>query len=186
MRGVDWPPRRHHDCQAYGQRRHSGSIDAAIEFFTELGLNLEAPIEGDWADGVTGLRDMRVEIAMMARRMVTAGSSCRDSWQAACGRRSQRPSERSRLPTCHVHRGGHRRYARPARQMRAELFVGSGGTVRRRISALLHPRPRRNSHRARPRARAADFPMSYCDSYSIWIGVPLAVASTSGSPMSVG
>jgi catechol 2,3-dioxygenase-like lactoylglutathione lyase family enzyme len=42
-------------------------INAAIEFFTELGLNLEgrAPIEGDWADGVTGLRDMRVEIAMM-------------------------------------------------------------------------------------------------------------------------
>src|SRR5438034_141549 len=36
-------------------------IDAAIEFFTELGLELEgrAPIEGDWADGVTGLRDMR-------------------------------------------------------------------------------------------------------------------------------
>lgn len=42
-------------------------LDAAIEFFTELGLNLEgrAPIEGDWADGVTGLRGMRVEIAMM-------------------------------------------------------------------------------------------------------------------------
>ena len=42
-------------------------IDAAIEFFTELGLVLEgrAPIEGAWADGVTGLRDMRVEIAMM-------------------------------------------------------------------------------------------------------------------------
>src|ERR1700726_1231854 len=42
-------------------------IDAAIEFFTELGLNLEgrAPIEGHWADCVTGLRDMRVEIAMM-------------------------------------------------------------------------------------------------------------------------
>src|SRR5437867_1373659 len=42
-------------------------IDAAIEFFTELGLELEgrAPIEGDWADGVTGLRDMLVEIAMM-------------------------------------------------------------------------------------------------------------------------
>ncbi len=42
-------------------------IDAAIEFFTTLGLTLEgrAPIEGDWADGVTGLRDMRVEIAMM-------------------------------------------------------------------------------------------------------------------------
>ena len=42
-------------------------IDAAINFFIELGLNLEgrAPIEGDWADGVTGLRNMRVEIAMM-------------------------------------------------------------------------------------------------------------------------
>ena len=42
-------------------------IDAAIEFFRELGLELEgrAPIEGDWADGVTGLRGMRVEIAMM-------------------------------------------------------------------------------------------------------------------------
>ena len=35
-------------------------IDATIEFFTELGLELEgrAPIEGDWADGVTGLHDM--------------------------------------------------------------------------------------------------------------------------------
>lgn len=42
-------------------------LDAAIEFFTELGLVLEgrAPIEGDWADGVTGLHGVRVEIAMM-------------------------------------------------------------------------------------------------------------------------
>ena len=42
-------------------------IDAAIEFFTELGLELEgrAPVEGDWADSVTGLYAMRVEIAMM-------------------------------------------------------------------------------------------------------------------------
>jgi len=42
-------------------------IDVAVAFFTELGLELEgrAPIEGDWADGVTGLRHMRVEIAMM-------------------------------------------------------------------------------------------------------------------------
>lgn len=42
-------------------------LEAAIEFFVELGLELEgrAPIEGAWADGVTGLRDMRVEIAMM-------------------------------------------------------------------------------------------------------------------------
>ena len=42
-------------------------IDAAIEFFLELGLELEgrAPIHGEWADGVTGLPDMRVEIAML-------------------------------------------------------------------------------------------------------------------------
>ena len=42
-------------------------LDAAIEFFVELGLKLEgrAPVEGKWADGVTGLNDMRVEIAMM-------------------------------------------------------------------------------------------------------------------------
>jgi catechol 2,3-dioxygenase-like lactoylglutathione lyase family enzyme len=42
-------------------------LDAAIAFFAELGLQLEgrAPIEGEWAGNVTGLRDMRVEIAMM-------------------------------------------------------------------------------------------------------------------------
>jgi catechol 2,3-dioxygenase-like lactoylglutathione lyase family enzyme len=42
-------------------------IDAAIEFFTELGLELEgrAPIEGEWAGRVTGLGTQRVEIAMM-------------------------------------------------------------------------------------------------------------------------
>jgi len=42
-------------------------IDAAIAFFTELGLELEgrAPIEGEWAGRVTGLHDMRVEIAML-------------------------------------------------------------------------------------------------------------------------
>ncbi len=42
-------------------------LDAAIGFFADLGLDLEgrAPIEGDWADGVTGLHGLRVEIAMM-------------------------------------------------------------------------------------------------------------------------
>lgn len=42
-------------------------MEAAIAFFTELGLDLEgrAPIEGNWAGGVTGLPGMRVEIAMM-------------------------------------------------------------------------------------------------------------------------
>jgi len=42
-------------------------LDAAIAFFIELGLSLEGrmPIEGDWAGRVTGVRDQRVEIAMM-------------------------------------------------------------------------------------------------------------------------
>ncbi len=42
-------------------------LDAAIAFFTELGLTLEGrmPIEGDWAGRVTGVREQRVEIAMM-------------------------------------------------------------------------------------------------------------------------
>jgi catechol 2,3-dioxygenase-like lactoylglutathione lyase family enzyme len=42
-------------------------LEAAIAFFRELGLELEgqALIEGDWSGRVTGLRDQRVEIAMM-------------------------------------------------------------------------------------------------------------------------
>ena len=43
------------------------SLDAAVAFFAELGLELEgrATIEGYWAEHVTGLHDMRVEVAMM-------------------------------------------------------------------------------------------------------------------------
>src|SRR5688572_17382276 len=42
-------------------------IDAAIRFFTELGLTLEGRmvIEGEWAGRVTGLHGQRVEAAMM-------------------------------------------------------------------------------------------------------------------------
>ena len=43
------------------------SLDAAVEFFVELGLTLEGRmrIEGEWAGRVTGVRDQRVEVAMM-------------------------------------------------------------------------------------------------------------------------
>jgi catechol 2,3-dioxygenase-like lactoylglutathione lyase family enzyme len=43
------------------------SLDEAISFFSELGLDLEgrAVIEGEWAGRVTGLGDQQVEIAMM-------------------------------------------------------------------------------------------------------------------------
>src|SRR3979490_165157 len=43
------------------------SLDAAISFFTELGLKLEgrATIEGEWAGRITGLGNQHVEIAML-------------------------------------------------------------------------------------------------------------------------
>ena len=46
------------------------SLDAAIAFFTELGLTLEgrAMVEGAWAGRITGLGDQKVEIAMMVTR----------------------------------------------------------------------------------------------------------------------
>jgi catechol 2,3-dioxygenase-like lactoylglutathione lyase family enzyme len=42
-------------------------LPGTIAFFRELGLELEGQgtIEGDWSGRVTGLRDQRVEIAMM-------------------------------------------------------------------------------------------------------------------------
>mgnify|MGYP001501607714 CR=1 FL=1 len=42
-------------------------LGAAVEFFRELGLELEgrATVEGEWAGRVTGLGDQRVEVAMM-------------------------------------------------------------------------------------------------------------------------
>ncbi|MFB9310644.1 catechol 2,3-dioxygenase-like lactoylglutathione lyase family enzyme [Agromyces hippuratus] len=42
-------------------------LAAAIEFFRELGLELEGQtvVEGEWAGRVTGLGNQRVEIAMM-------------------------------------------------------------------------------------------------------------------------
>ncbi|WP_328323181.1 MULTISPECIES: VOC family protein [unclassified Streptomyces] len=42
-------------------------LDAAVAFFTELGMELEgkAHIEGRWADRIVGLDGLRSEIAMM-------------------------------------------------------------------------------------------------------------------------
>lgn len=42
-------------------------LDAAVEFFIELGLVLEGrtSIEGEWSGRVTGLHGQRVEVAMM-------------------------------------------------------------------------------------------------------------------------
>ena len=61
------------------------SLDVTSAFFTELGLELEgrATIEGEWAGRVTGLRDQRVEIAMMRTPDGTVGSSFAN--RPACG-----------------------------------------------------------------------------------------------------
>lgn len=42
-------------------------LDAAVAFFTELGMELEGrgPIEGPWADRAVGLDGVRSDIAMM-------------------------------------------------------------------------------------------------------------------------
>lgn len=42
-------------------------IDAVIAFFAELGLSLEGrmSIDEEWAGRITGVRDQKVEIAMM-------------------------------------------------------------------------------------------------------------------------
>ncbi|MBB3966470.1 VOC family protein [Rhizobium metallidurans] len=42
-------------------------LDETIDFFTELGLELEGrtTVEGEWAGRITGLGDQHVEIAMM-------------------------------------------------------------------------------------------------------------------------
>ena len=42
-------------------------LDAVIAFFEELGMELEGrgPIEGDWAERVIGLRDVRQDVAML-------------------------------------------------------------------------------------------------------------------------
>lgn len=43
-------------------------LDVAVRFFVELGLQLEGRmrIDGEWAGRVTGVRDQRVEIAMLS------------------------------------------------------------------------------------------------------------------------
>ncbi len=42
-------------------------LDAAVAFFTELGMELEGrmPIDGSWAENVVGIAGMQSEIAMM-------------------------------------------------------------------------------------------------------------------------
>ena len=119
------------------------SLDAAISFFAELGLELEgrAMVEGEWAGRVTGLGDQRVEIAMMR---TPDGHSrlelSRFITPPVVADHRNAPVNASSLPTRHVCRGRHRRYARPAPQARRRACQQRSGPVPRRVSSLLHPR----------------------------------------------
>src|SRR5438874_4744035 len=78
------------------------SLDAAISFFAELGLELEgrAMVEGEWAGRVTGLGDQRVEIAMMRTPDGhVVEQSGRDRWQRTANWCLSGPAP-SRKPRC--------------------------------------------------------------------------------------
>jgi catechol 2,3-dioxygenase-like lactoylglutathione lyase family enzyme len=135
-------------------------IDAAIEFFTELGLTLEGrmPIEGEWAGRVTGVRGQRVEIAMM--RTPDGHSRLELS-------RFDAPAIASDHRTAPVNSLGYLRVMFTVEDIDDTLarLIKLGATVvdevvnyEGHLPALLHPGSRRNSHRARPTARAAGPP----------------------------
>ena len=86
-------------------------LAAAIEFFRELGLELEgqAVVEGEWAGRVTGLGNQRVEVAMM--RTPDGHGRFRALALPRAGRRRRSPErsrERPRLPAGHVRGRRHR------------------------------------------------------------------------------
>src|SRR3984957_18561869 len=137
-------------------------LGAMIDFFRELGLELEgqAIIEGEWAGRVTGLRDQRVEIAML-----------------------RTPDGQSRIelsrflapPVVADHRNapvnalGYLRIMFTVEdiddvlmrlQPRGAQLVGEGVQYEGRVSTLLHPRARGTSHRACPRSRVTRVPGS--------------------------
>jgi catechol 2,3-dioxygenase-like lactoylglutathione lyase family enzyme len=133
-------------------------LDAAIEFFTELGLELEgrAPIQGEWADGVTGLPGMRVEIAML-RTPDRHGRLELSRFLA--------PPVSADHRTAPVNALGYLRVMFTVDDLDDTLarLLERGaelGPVRRGVSALLHPGARRHPHRTRPRAGAEDSRMS--------------------------
>ncbi len=126
------------------------SLDAAVSFFAELGLELEgrATVEGEWAERVTGLPDMRVEIAMMCTP---------DGHSRLEISRFLTPSVVADHRNAPVNALGYLRIMFAVEdidgtlarlQLQGAELVGEVARYERRVSALLHPRPRRDSHRA--------------------------------------
>ena len=127
------------------------SLDDAISFFAELGLKLEgrAMVEGEWAGRVTGLGDQRVEIAMM----VTPDGHSRLELS-----RFLTPPVVADHRNAPVNALGYLRVMFAVEDIdetlarlrkRGAQLVGEVVQYEDVVSALLHPRPRRTSHRAR-------------------------------------
>ena len=104
-------------------------IDAAIEFFTELGLNLEgrAPIQK--GTGPMASLDCGTCASKIAMMRTPDGHSRLElsrflALPPVVADRRNAPVERTRLPACHVHRGGHRRLPSPGSSKRGADVVG--------------------------------------------------------------
>ena len=131
-------------------------LPATIAFFRELGLELEgqATVEGEWAGRVTGLGDQRVEIAMMRTpdghsrlelsRFITP--------PAVADHRNAPVNALGYLRVMFTVDDIDETLAR-LRKHGAQLVSSEVVQYEDIVPALLHPRPRRASHRPRPRTR---------------------------------
>ena len=131
------------------------SLDAAIEFFAELGLELEgrAMIEGDWSGRVTGLRDQRVEVAMM-RTPDGHGRVELSRFLAPPAVADHRNAPVNALGYLRVMFAVDDLDETLATAPRARRAARRrSGPVRGRVSALLRPRARGHPHRAGPADR---------------------------------
>ena len=100
-------------------------------------------VEGEWSERVTGLPDLRVEIAMMRTPDGHGRLELSRFLYAACGRRSpERPGERSRLLRVMFAWSPRGRSPGPRGRRAAGRRTGP---VRGRVSALIRPRPRGHS-----------------------------------------
>ena len=96
-------------------------LDAAIAFFTELGLELEgrAQIEGPWADQTVGLDGVRSDIAMMctpdghSKLELTKYHTPEASSASSSEPASQHTGPASRYVHRRRHRRNHHSLARP-------------------------------------------------------------------------
>src|SRR5215212_6424048 len=119
-------------------------LEAAIAFFTELGMELEgtAQIEGLWADRTVGLDGVRSDIAMMR----TPDGHSQLELATYHTPAAVRADEHAGSASGHVRRRRHRRRRRPPARPRCRT-PRRGGAVRGQLPALLPPRPRGDHRR---------------------------------------